>query len=115
MSIKVLYVDLRNGGTQLESYTIAWENTLTAQKALETALGVQELDRINDDLEQDNRNLVISWSNLHTGETSDIGGVYSLDWPIPDNSIVAVVYEDASTTDEQMDTSNEWMLAEWNK
>ena len=110
MPLKILYVDLRVDPSKFEDSRWNWSQGLTARKAIEQALGEAVADQIVDDLAKDNKQLTVSWTNKATGEHSEVGGVGSLDWEIPDNSIVTAVYENQTTTQEKMNEAIEWML-----
>jgi len=45
-----------------------------------------------------------------TEEVGGIGGVDSLDWRIEDHSLLTVVFEDETTTEERLDEIMNWML-----
>ncbi len=113
MSLKVLYVDLRNTESHFESYLIDWLNDMTAEDAVYTALGGEMTDQVMDDLDQANRDLSVFWINRRTLESRELGELTSLDWAMSDRSILAVVYGDDTTTNEQVGQSNAWMFQQW--
>jgi hypothetical protein len=53
---------------------------------------------------------MVSWVDSQTLDTSEIGGVGNLEMFIVPHFVISVVYENAETTDEQIDVSIEWML-----
>lgn len=116
MSVIVLFVDLRNRNSVLKEIEVPWSKELSAADILEKSLSGAVAAQIEEDLTQRNNPfLIVSWNSLTTGEHSDVGGVGSLDWPIDDNLILTVTYEDESTTAQQVDESSEWMLSIYDK
>lgn len=111
MSIKIFFADLRTKPSRLLENMVTCVPELTALEAVARALGQEKAKQITSDLLSNNPDLTVSWNNLKTGEQSEIGGVGSLDWKIPDNSVLSVVYENEATSQEQIDESIEWMLA----
>lgn len=110
MAIKILYVDLRVSPSRFTKYLLDWRSGLTAQSAVQYALGESIAGQLVDDLLNDNKELIVSWTNSVTGEHSDVGGINSLEWEIADNSILSIVYENEETTQQKIDESIEWML-----
>ena len=110
MAIKVLYNDLRTTPPRLTRFLTAWYRGMTAQEALQNVLDARLVRQIVDDLASNKPEITVSWINEVTQEHSEIGGVGSLDWEIPDRSIVVVTYEDQTTTEEAVDTAITWML-----
>ena len=110
MAIKILYADLRNNASRYEHFAIAWKPGLTALLATQQTLTAEIADQITDDLHDNNQEIMVSWYNVITEEHSEIGGVGSLDWEIPDGSVLTIVYEDETTTQHQIDESSAWML-----
>ena len=39
-----------------------------------------------------------------------MGSVINLDWTMPDRSVLIIIYENAQTTQQQVDASSDWML-----
>lgn len=113
MSVVVLYVDIRIDPPKLQKSVLDWSERMEASEAVQKALGNQVLQRLQLDLTNNNKDLIISWSNKETGEHSDIGGVDSLDWAIPDQSILAIVYEDEIADEAVVNLSNDWMQANY--
>lgn len=109
MIIKILYVDVRKHPSLLAKHQVLGHRGITARQALYLALDRAIADQIVQDLSRNSQEIVVSWSSLSTYEHSDVGGVDSLDWEIPDNSIISIVYEGNETSKEALDASIEWM------
>jgi hypothetical protein len=110
LSILVLYTDLRQQPSQLVKSAIEYQPGMTALDVLRQALGNRQADRINQDLGSDNQELIVSWYNAGTGDSSEIGGVGSLQWPVDNPMILAINYERASTSAVQLDEANQWSI-----
>ncbi len=111
MAIKIFYTDLRVNPSKLVKYMIAWSPGLTAKRAVETALDLSDANSIVADLARNSAEVTVAWNNLVTGESSDVGGVDSLDWDIEDHSVLTITHENANTSQQQIDESIEWLLA----
>lgn len=108
--IRILLVDLRHGETVLRKSKIDWQEGITARLALERALGQKVADQVARDLREDNRDLIVSYTNLMTDDHSEIGGMASLDWEVPLSSVLVVSYDDEHTSEEQISASSNWMM-----
>jgi len=108
--IQLFYSDLRRGQSSKEKYLVDWYDGLTAFDVIAQALGKGEAVRINERLARGDLGLTVSWSNWVTEEVGGIGGVDSLDWRIEDHSLLTVVFEDETTTEERLDEIMNWML-----
>jgi hypothetical protein len=111
MSVKVFYVDLRNRTSEYKKAVIDWHSELTAEAAVRQAFGESVANQAVHDLDINSGEIGIAWHIPDTDEHSEIGGVGSLDWDIPDISYLTIVYEDEHTTNQQIDESSEWMIA----
>src|SRR5574341_35289 len=95
---------------------VSWQKGLTAFEAIQEALSVDIAQQIAADLvRHDNHELTVSWASFRHDDHSEVGGVSSLDWEVEDESILAITYEDKSTSDQLLDESSEWMLSVYNK
>ena len=110
MSISLLFTDLRSAPSKLEKHNIEWKPNLIAKQALEITLGPNLADDIERDLRNNSRELIVSWYNKRSKEISEIGGVGTVNWVVPDDTVITVSYENQSTTQEQIDESIEWTL-----
>ena len=111
MTVKILFANLRINPPQFEQFSVLWHPTLTAQESLQHALNPILAQQIVEDLKTDNRELTVAWNSLESDDHSDIGGVASLDWEIPDNSVLSITYENDATTQQAVDDCIQWMLA----
>ncbi len=110
MSIKVFFVDLRNRTSVYRKAILDWYPQLTAEEAVHKAFGSDVAQEAVADLVQNRPEIFVSWDNPTTEEHSEVGGVGSLDWHIPDTSNLTIIYEDQDTTNQQIDESSDWML-----
>lgn len=110
MAIKLLYNDLRIHPAEYQRLIVDWHGGLTAQEAVQNALGRRLGEQIVQDLEHNNREIMVAWIHDELAQGSDVGGVGSLDWEILDRSIVVITYENETTTDEAITASTTWML-----
>ncbi|MBC7815083.1 MAG: hypothetical protein H7175_28255 [Burkholderiales bacterium] len=114
MSIVVFHTDLTVQPSILAKYVIAWREGMTAFEAIQKTLGNDMAKRVSHDLAIDNRDLVVSWYNKDTDETSDYGGVGSLDWEVPNNSAITVSYDHNTTISQtQEDEYMTWWEQNW--
>lgn len=112
MGIKLLYMDLRTTPPTFHKHVVDWRHGLTGQEAVKAAMGETTYNQIVQDLKMNNKDLIVSWSNPATQEHSPIGGLGSLDWPIPNSSTLAIVYENENVSEADINASTEWMLAQ---
>jgi len=112
MAIKLLYNDLRIHPAQYQRLIVDWHGGLTAQEAVQNALGSSLGAQVVQDLEHNNREIMVSWVHDELDQGSDVGGVASLDWEILDRSILVITYKNETTTDAAIDASTAWMLAD---
>lgn len=110
MPIKVLYNDLRVVPPKLERFIVEWHQGLTAEGTIQAALGLEQAQKITDDLERNDPEIMVSYSNDVTDERSDYGGVGTVDWEIDDRTVLVVTYENSNTTAAAIDEAIEWML-----
>ncbi|HEY9711228.1 MAG TPA: hypothetical protein V6D48_23670 [Oculatellaceae cyanobacterium] len=110
MSVKILFVDLRTDPIQLTKFDVRWRPGLVAREAVESTLGGTRASQIVADLSTGNKELIIAWNNLVSGEHSNIGGVNSLEWQISDHSIISIVYEDENVNSDKSEAAIQWML-----
>jgi hypothetical protein len=110
MSVKILFVDLRTDPIQLTKFDVRWRPGLVAREAVESTLGETRARLIVADLSTGNKDLMIAWNNLVSGEHSNIGGIDSLEWQVPDLSIISIVYEDESVSSDKSEAAIQWML-----
>jgi hypothetical protein len=110
MSISLLFTDLRSAPSRLEKHNIEWKPRLTAKQTFELTLGPTLADDIEKDLHNNSRELIVSWYNKRSNEISEIGGVGTVNWAVPDDTVITVSYENERTTQEQIDESIEWTL-----
>jgi hypothetical protein len=110
MSVKVLYNDLRTTPIELRRIVVGWHPGLSADTALQHALGATDAQSVIDDLAHNNPEVMVSWLNEATGDTSEMGGVGSLDWRIDNQSILVVTYENETTSESAIDEAIAWML-----
>lgn len=111
MSVKTFYVDLRNRTSEYRKAIVDWHPELTAEAAVRQAFGDSIADQAVNDLQNNNWQVGVAWHIPDTDEHSEVGGVGSLDWEIPDTSYLTIVYEDKNTTNQQIDESSDWMTA----
>jgi len=110
MSIKILYTDLRTVPSKLEKCVVEWQPDLTALQVLEKALGETLTNEVERGLKSNSREIIVSWYNESTGDVSEIGGVGTLEWHIPDDTVLTISYENEATTQQQVDESIKWTL-----
>ncbi len=110
MSVAVFLTDLRHMPSKLERHVVDWRDGLTAFQALEHAFGAAIAEEIDSDLKADSKELIVSWMNKRTEDVSEIGGIGTLDWSIPNDTVLTVSYEGEATTQQQIDESIEWTL-----
>ncbi len=90
--------------------SVIWQENLTAQEAVTLAFGENRTNVIMADLERNNEFLTVSWVNPKLDDHSEIGGVGSLNWHIPDLTVLVIFYEDEATTQAEVDQAMQWML-----
>ena len=112
MSITIYYVDLRTADSRMEKHVVEWEPRITAYQALEHALGTPLAKSIDTELIANSPMVIIAWTDRNTGEHSGVGGVSALDWDVVDGSVLVVNHWSESTTEKQMNDSNDWLLKE---
>jgi hypothetical protein len=110
MSLKVYFVDLRNRISVYRKAALEWYPHLTAEEAVREAFGNELAQQAVADLQQNRPEILVAWDNPTTEEHSEVGGVGSHDWQIPDTSNLTIIYEDQDTTNQQIDESSDWML-----
>ncbi len=112
MSLTVFYTDLRNRPSKLERQVAGWQPGLTAFQAVEQALGSAVAQQVEADLAANSDEIIVSWWNKESDDHSEIGGVGRLDWAVPDKTVITVSYHNDATTQEQIDESIRWTLAQ---
>ena len=110
MAVRLFYVDIRPEPPDMRKTWINWFDEMTAQQAVRFAFGDNIADSVLTDLAQDNMFLTVSWINPVLDDSSEIGGVGSLDWHIPDQTTLVINYEDATTTEVKQDQAMQWLL-----
>jgi len=110
MTIKLFYIDLRIEPNEFAKFIVDWDSELSAYTATAIALGETRAKKIATHLLADNKELTVAWHSLISSEHSNVGGVDSLEWHIPDNSILSILYQDENITTEKLDIAIQWML-----
>ena len=109
MTVKILYVDIRDEKQTMEAFTVAWRRGLSASEAVRQALEKDIADGVIHDLNNNSPEVGVAWHDEKIEKHSEVGGVGDLDWEIPDKSVLIIVYENESTTQQQVDLSSDWM------
>ena len=110
MTVVIIFTDLRIVPSKLAKYSVEWHPGFSARQVLEMSLGDILANEIEKDLKNNSHEIVVSWYNKRSGDVSEIGGVGTLDWSIPEDTVLTVSYENESTTQNQIDESIEWTL-----
>jgi hypothetical protein len=110
MAVKLVYNELTAHPPILKRISIPWTPELTAAQAIATALGAHVARTMERDLIQPRSTLTVAWMHTPTGEHRGIGGVSALDWDVPDQSVLIITYQDATTTEAEEQQAIAWML-----
>ena len=110
MSIVILFTDLRAYPSKLEKHVAEWAPDMTARQILQSHLGSDLVNGIDQDLKENNQELKVSWYNNYSGDISEIGGIGNIDWIVPDGMVITVSYENEHTTRQQIDDSIAWTM-----
>lgn len=110
MSIKVLLNDLRTYPLQFNRYIVDWLPGMRADEVVKKAFPLPVAERIFDDLHKNNQEVTVSWLNDILDQRSEVGGVGSFDWEIPDRSILIITYQDDTTSKDSIDQAISWMM-----
>jgi hypothetical protein len=110
MSIKVLFHDLRTSSPQIDRQIVDWWTGMRADEVIKTAFSPLVAEKIFDDLYTNNYEITVSWLNDDLDQRSEVGGVASLDWAIPDRSTLIITYQNNTTSQDSIDTVISWMM-----
>lgn len=110
MTVRILFVDLRNENSIRKKADVQWNEALTASDAIGEAFTKHTANTIAAELDKNYEELTVSWSNSKSEQHSEIGGMGNLEWLVQDGSVIVIMYQDQDTTEEQVDESYGWML-----
>jgi O-acetyl-ADP-ribose deacetylase (regulator of RNase III) len=110
MSINVLFNDLRVIPPRFNKYIVDWRIGLKAYEVMQKSLSMPIAKRVLRDLESNNLEITVSWFNDEIDQRSEIGGVKSLDWEIPDKSVLVITYENDNTSIDVVNEAISWMM-----
>jgi len=110
MSIKVLFNDLRIYPLQFNRHIIDWFPGMRADEVVKKSFPISVAERIIDDLNKNNQQITVSWLNDILDQRSEVGGVESFDWQIPDKSILIIIYQDDTTSKDSVEQAISWMM-----
>lgn len=108
MTIIVTYADLRSSPLLMQKFLVDWKQKITALEAVKNCLGENKAIEIENELQSDLRDIIVSWYHPPTDAICEIGGVDSLDWEVADETILSITYRNADTTEDQEDELIEW-------
>ena len=110
MAIVIQYVDLRHKPSTLEKFSVDWQEGMTALSIVQLTLGEIIAQQIADELASNSPEIMVSWVHAATDKHSGIGGIDSLEWSVPDDSLLVISYEDDTLTTTQELQAINWML-----
>jgi hypothetical protein len=110
MAITVLYADLRTHPSQLIKFSAEWEPNMTVKEVIKKCLGESKAQTIEEALSNNDHEIIVSWWHKLSGAISEIGGIGTTLSPISNDSVLTITYENANTTQAQIDESIEWSL-----
>ncbi len=110
MVVRLFYVDVTTSPSDMKKAFVAWHEHLTAHDAIALAFGDRLANSVATDLMQDHQYLIVSWTNPVLDDHSEIGGVGSLEWSIPDQTVLTIFYEGEATPQNKIDEAIQWLL-----
>jgi hypothetical protein len=108
MAIFLVFTDLRLLPSRLLKFSTDWKQDLTAFEVVSICMGIEQANTIENDLNKNNPDIIISWYHKPTGDICEIGGVRTLSWKVTDNIIIGVAYENQTSSEEQIDELIKW-------